>query len=139
MGNRLLFGREIVSLVERPFFESLLYRLKPLSKNFAQTSKLRPIPKTFSLQTSKVLYTNTLKCYTFKSRSFRPGIRKAEIQTERITRGIGMSMESLWTPLFSFMVFALVFGLFGDAIAYKTKAVVSAVIVGCLETNFQSV
>ena len=43
-----------------------------------------------------------------------------------------MSMESLWTPLFSFMVFALVFGLFGDAIAYKTKAVVSAVIVGCL-------
>lgn len=41
-------------------------------------------------------------------------------------------MEALWTPLFSFMVFALLFGLFGDTIAYKTKAIVSAVIIGCL-------
>lgn len=41
-------------------------------------------------------------------------------------------MEALWTPLFSFMVFTLLFGLFGDTIAYKTKAIVSAVIIGCL-------
>ena len=41
-------------------------------------------------------------------------------------------MEALWTPLFAFMVFTLIFGAFGDTIAYKTKAVVSAVIVGCL-------
>lgn len=41
-------------------------------------------------------------------------------------------MEALWTPLFSFMVFALLFGLFGDTIAYKTKAIISAIIIGCL-------
>lgn len=41
-------------------------------------------------------------------------------------------MEALWTPLFSFMVFTLLFGLFGDTIAYKTKAIVSAIIIGCL-------
>lgn len=41
-------------------------------------------------------------------------------------------METLWTPLFSFMVFTLIFGLFGDMVAYKTKAVVSAVIIGCI-------
>ncbi len=41
-------------------------------------------------------------------------------------------METLWTPLFSFMVFTLVFGLFGDTVAYKTRAVISAIIIGCL-------
>lgn len=41
-------------------------------------------------------------------------------------------METLWTPLFAFMIFTLCFGLFGDIIARKTKAIISAIIVGCI-------
>ena len=51
MGNRLLFGREIVSLVERPFFESLLNRLKPISKNFFTSNFKSALHQRF-----KVLY-----------------------------------------------------------------------------------
>lgn len=39
-------------------------------------------------------------------------------------------MEALWTPLFSFAVFALAFGI-GDIVANKTKALISSVIIGC--------
>lgn len=41
-------------------------------------------------------------------------------------------MESLWTPLFSIMVFTLVFGMIGGLVSSKTKAIISAVIVGCM-------
>ena len=41
-------------------------------------------------------------------------------------------MESLWTPLFSIMVFTLVFGVIGGLVSSKTKAIISAVIVGCI-------
>lgn len=41
-------------------------------------------------------------------------------------------MESLWTPLFSIMVFTLVFGVIGGLVSSKTKAIISAVIVGCM-------
>ena len=40
-------------------------------------------------------------------------------------------METLWTPLFAFMIFTLGFGLLGDIISKKTKAIISAIIVGC--------
>ena len=40
-------------------------------------------------------------------------------------------MEALWTPLFSFTVFVVIFAL-GDVVANKTKAMVSSVIVGCV-------
>lgn len=40
-------------------------------------------------------------------------------------------MEKLWTPLFAFMFFNLCFGMFGDVISQKTKAIISATIVGC--------
>ena len=39
-------------------------------------------------------------------------------------------METMWTPLFSFMIFAVFFAL-GDVVANKTKAIISAIIVGC--------
>ena len=39
-------------------------------------------------------------------------------------------MENLWTPLFSFAIFALAFGV-GDIISNKTKAILSSVLVGC--------
>lgn len=41
-------------------------------------------------------------------------------------------MQTLWTPLFAFMIFNLCFGLLGDIISKKTKAIISATIVGCL-------
>ena len=40
-------------------------------------------------------------------------------------------MEAMWTPLFSFMVFTVIFAL-GDVVANKTKAIISAMIVGCV-------
>lgn len=40
-------------------------------------------------------------------------------------------MEAMWTPLFSFMVFSVIFAL-GDVVANKTKAIISAMIVGCV-------
>lgn len=40
-------------------------------------------------------------------------------------------MEAMWTPLFSVMVFAVVFAV-GDIVANKTKAMISAIIVGCV-------
>lgn len=39
-------------------------------------------------------------------------------------------MENLWTPIFAFMVFAVAFGL-GDIVAFKTKSLISSIIVGC--------
>lgn len=41
-------------------------------------------------------------------------------------------MKTLWTPLFAFMIFTLCFGLLGDVIARKTKAIISAIIIGCV-------
>lgn len=41
-------------------------------------------------------------------------------------------MESLWTPLFCFVVFTFIYGVLGDTIAHKTKAVVSGALVGCV-------
>ncbi|WP_105205822.1 hypothetical protein [Neobittarella massiliensis] len=38
-------------------------------------------------------------------------------------------MQSLWTPLFSFAVFVIVFA-FGDLVAEKTKGLVSSIIIG---------
>ena len=39
-------------------------------------------------------------------------------------------MTTIWTPLFSFVVFVVVFAL-GDIVAEKTKGLISAIIVGC--------
>lgn len=38
-------------------------------------------------------------------------------------------MNTLWTPIFAFMVFALTFGL-GDIVANRTKSLISSIIVG---------
>lgn len=40
-------------------------------------------------------------------------------------------MEALWTPLFSFMVFALIFAI-GDVCSYKTKGLISGIIIGAI-------
>ena len=42
----------------------------------------------------------------------------------------GNLMTTIWTPLFSFVVFVVVFAL-GDIVAEKTKGLISAIIVGC--------
>ncbi len=38
-------------------------------------------------------------------------------------------MDTLWTPIFAFMVFAVAFGL-GDIVANRTKSLISSIIVG---------
>lgn len=40
-------------------------------------------------------------------------------------------MENLWTPLFSLTVFLIVFAV-GDAVSYKTKGLISGVIIAAI-------
>lgn len=47
-------------------------------------------------------------------------------------------METLWTPMFSFVIFVLAYGFLGNFFAVKTKGIISACLVGCIIYLFGS-
>ena len=46
-------------------------------------------------------------------------------------------MENLWTPLFSLTVFLIVFAV-GDVVSYKTKGLISGIIIAAVVLLFMA-